>query len=312
MGRVKKSILSVVTLLVLSGVGIYYLFPGAVFESTIRALRWWAGLERNEVRVDDHTWVYLEGGKGEPILFIHGFGTDKDRWGPFLREFRGSYRLIAPDLPGFGENTGVPSASYDIASQVKRLNRFVETIGLSEFHVAGISMGGYIAAYYACEYPKKVKSLALMDAAGVRSRIPSDFRQSYEKEGKVVLLYKTPQEFDEFMSVLFYRPPWVPGRLKAYLARKGADQYDFRRKILEDMARCGLYLLEDRLEKIRAKTLILWGANDRILHVSSVEKFEKGLKNSRTVIIDRCGHVPYFEKPGETKRAYRDFLADLP
>ncbi|MBW1798271.1 MAG: alpha/beta hydrolase, partial [Deltaproteobacteria bacterium] len=230
----------------------------------------------------------------------------------FLAAFSGSYRLIVPDLPGFGENSRIPSASYDIASQVKRLNRFAETIGLAKFHLVGISMGGYISAFYAGEYPKKVKSLALMDAAGVRSRIPSYFRQRYKKDGKIVLLYKTPQEFDEFMSVLFYRPPWVPGRLKAYLAQKGARYHDFRKKVLEDMARCGLDLLEDRLHRIRARTLVIWGANDRIIHVSSVEKFEKGLENSRTVIIEKCGHVPYFEKPGETKRAYRDFLSNLP
>jgi len=311
MGRVKKRIFIAVMLLVFSAWVLYYFFPGVVFESATHALRWWAGLERREVGVDDHTWVYLEGGEGETILFIHGFGADKDRWGPFLKGFSGSYRLIVPDLPGFGENSRVPSVSYDIARQVKRLNRFVETIGLAEFHVVGISMGGYVAAYYAGEYPKKVKSLALMDALGVKSRIPSYFWQSYKKDGKVVLLYKTPQEFEEFMSVLFYRPPWVPGRLKAYLSQKGADHYDFRKKVLEDMAKCGLYLLEDRLQRIRAKTLIIWGANDRILHVSSVEKFEKGLTNSRTVIIDRCGHVPYFEKPGETKRAYGDFLSNL-
>ena len=295
-----------------SGGAVYYLFPGVIFETATHTLRWWAGLERREVQVDDHKWVYLDGGEGETILFIHGFGADKDRWGPFLAGFSGSFRLVVPDLPGFGENRGVFSASYDIKSQVKRLNRFVEKIGLAEFHAVGISMGGYIAAFYAGEYPEKVKSLALMDAAGVRSRIPSFFWQTYEKEGKVVLLYRTPQEFDEFMSVLFYRPPWVPGRFKFYMAQKGAHHYAFRKKVLEDMARCGLYLLEDRLQRIRAKTLIIWGANDRILHVSSVEKFERGLKNSRAVIIDKCGHVPYFEKPGETKRAYRSFLAGLP
>ncbi len=312
MGRVKKRILIAVTLFVLSACAIYYFFPGVVFESATHALRWWSGLERREVPVDDHTWVYLEGGEGKTILFVHGFGADKDRWGPFLRGFSGSYRLVVPDLPGFGENSGVPSASYDIESQVKRLNRFVETIGLAEFHLAGISMGGYIAAYYAGEYSKRVKSLALMDAAGVRSRIPSYFWQHYKKDGKVVLLYKTPQEFDEFMSALFYRPPWIPGRLKSYLAQKGAYDHEFRKKVLQDMAQCGLYLLEDRLPKIQAETLIIWGANDRIIHVSSVEKFEKGIKNSRTLIIDKCGHVPYFEKPGKTKRAYRDFLSNLP
>lgn len=312
MGRVKKRILIAVMLLILSGGVVYYLFPGVIFESAKHTMRWWAGLERHEVQVEDHTWVYLEGGEGETILLLHGFGGDKDRWGTFLAAFSGSYRLIVPDLPGFGENSRIHSASYDIASQVKRLNRFVETMGLSKFHLVGISMGGYISAFYAGEYPQKVKSLALMDAAGVRSRIPSHFWQCYKNEGKVVLLYKTPQEFDEFMSVLFYRPPWVPGRLKAYLAQKGAYHHEFRKKVLEDMAKCGFYLLEDRLPGIRAKTLIIWGANDRIIHVSSVEKFKKGLKNSRTVIIDKCGHVPYFEKPGETKRAYGDFLASLP
>jgi pimeloyl-ACP methyl ester carboxylesterase len=312
MSRIMKRILVIVMILVVSSVAVYYLFPGVIFESATHAMRWWTGLERQEVLVDDHKWVYLAGGEGETILFIHGFGADKDRWGPFLRGFSGTYRLVVPDLPGFGENSRVPSASYDIASQVKRLNRFVETIGLAEFHLAGISMGGYIAAYYAGEYPQKVKSLVLMDAAGVRSRMPSYFWQSYKKDGKVVLLYKTPKEFDEFMSFLFYRPPWVPGRFKAYMAQKGAYHYELRKKVLEDMAQCGLYLLEDRLHRIRARTLILWGANDRILHVSSVEKFEKGLKNSRTVIIDKCGHVPYLEKPGETKRACSDFLASLP
>lgn len=312
MRKILKRILIVVMILAVSGGVVYWLFPGVIFESATHALRWWAGLERHEVRVDDHTWVYLEGGEGETILFIHGFGADKDRWGTFPAGFSGSYRLVVPDLPGFGEDSGVPSASYDIESQVKRLNRFVETIGLNKFHLVGISMGGYISAYYASEYPEKVKSLALMDALGVKSRIPSYFWQRYKKDGKVFFLYKTLQEFDEFMSVVFYRPPWIPVRIRDYLAQKGALNHDFRKKVLEDMAGCGLYLLEDRLQRIRAKTLIIWGANDRIIHVSSVEKFEKGLKNSRTVIIDKCGHVPYFEKPGETKRAYRDFLASLP
>ena len=73
----------------------------------------------------------------------------------------------------------------------------------------------------------------------------------------------------------------------------------------------GMDLLEDRLPRIKARTLIVWGANDRITDVSSVEKFESGLGDSQTVIIENCGHVPYLEKPAETKRAYRDFLADL-
>jgi pimeloyl-ACP methyl ester carboxylesterase len=77
------------------------------------------------------------------------------------------------------------------------------------------------------------------------------------------------------------------------------------------MVEGGMNLLESRLPKIQARTLIIWGANDRIVHVSSVEKFQEGLRNSQTVILDQCGHIPYFEKAKETRRAYRRFLAGL-
>jgi len=60
---------------------------------------------------------------------------------------------------------------------------------------------------------------------------------------------------------------------------------------------------------VEARTLVVWGANDRILHVSGAEIFRKGLKNVRVVILDQCGHVPFFEKRKETVKAYHDFLA---
>ncbi|MFH0812097.1 MAG: alpha/beta hydrolase [Pseudomonadota bacterium] len=306
-----KFIVALLLTLVLAGVMIYFWFPDWLIESGIRALRWWVGLKRYEVQVDDHRWVYLEGGKGEPILFLHGFGADKDRWGPFLKTFRGSYRVIAPDLPGFGENSRVASAGYDIPSQVQRLDCFVETIGLDSFHLVGISMGGYISGYYAGEYPEKVKSLVLIAPAGVKSEIPSHVWQRYQKEGKNVLLYQTPTQFEELVSVVTHRPPWVPGVVKKYFSKKGAVNYNFNKKILQGIVNGGQNLLESRLPKIKAKTLIIWGRDDRVINVSSVKNFEAGLKDSRTVIIEDCGHVPYFEKPEETKRAYREFLASL-
>lgn len=306
----KHILIVLIALLLLGGVA-YCWFPGLVLACAKHAVRWWAGLARHEVQVDDHRWVYLAGGKGEPIAFVQGFGADKDGWGTFLLGFGKSYRLIAPDLPGFGESSQVDSDSYDVPSQVNRLNHFVETIGLDSFHMVGVSMGGYISAYYASEYPEKVKSLALIDAAGVNSRISSYAWRLYKEDGKNLLLYKTAQQFDEFMSALFYRPPWIPRQFKDYFVQKRARNYDFYEKIANDIMTGGMDLLERRLPKIQAKTLIIWGTNDRIIHVSSVEKFERGIKNGRTVIIDHCGHVPFLEKPKETKRAYRRFLASL-
>ena len=157
---VKIFLIAFLVVTLVSG-GIFYFAPGLVLKSATLLMRWQAGVRKKEVIVDGHRLVYLEGGAGETILFVHGFGMDKDRWGPFLKGFNGSYRMVVPDLPGFGETPPLSSGGYDIPSQVRRLNRFVERTGLKNFHLVGISMGGYISAYYASEYPEKVKSLAL-------------------------------------------------------------------------------------------------------------------------------------------------------
>ncbi len=309
MGKSLRSFLIFIALLFFSGGILYSLFPGFLFKSGIRIIRWWGGLRRYEVQVDDHRWVYLEGGKGKTILFVHGFGADKDRWGTFITSFSKDYRVVAPDLPGFGESSRIASACYDIPTQVKRLDRFVKILGLSRFHLVGISMGGYIGAYYASQYPEKVETLALMDPAGVRSRIPSFLEELYRKTGNIPLLYRTPAQFDRMMAVVFHHPPWVPGAIRGYLAREGAANYTFYRKILRDMIKGGMDRLEGRLKNIRARTLLIWGADDRVLHVSGVEKFEMGLRDKRRVVImEDCGHVPYIEKPGQTIMIYRDFL----
>lgn len=127
---------------VIRSVVCHFPFPGLLLSCMRHALRWYAGMRRYEVVVDGHRWAYLAGGQGDVILFLHGFGADKDRFGTFLPGFTPHYLAVVPDLPGFGENTMMPSKSYDIAAQVRRLNRFVEAIGLCRFHLFGLSMGG--------------------------------------------------------------------------------------------------------------------------------------------------------------------------
>jgi abhydrolase domain-containing protein 6 len=282
-----------------------------ILDCARKALRWHAGLSRHAIQVDDHHWVYLQGGMGETILFVHGFGMEKDGWGLFPEAFSRSYHLILPDLPGFGENSRLESANYNVPSQVKRLNRFAESLGLDRFHLAGSSMGGYIAGFYASEYPQKVKSLALFNPAGVNSQVPSDMWRRYAETGEIALVYRTKEGFEDILKLLFYRVPPVPGAFKTYFAELGASSYAFYGKVLRDLEQGGRYQLDARLSRVEARTLVVWGANDRILHVSGAESFRKGLKNVKVVILDQCGHAPFFEKRKETTKAYQDFLAGL-
>jgi abhydrolase domain-containing protein 6 len=286
---------------------VYFLFPGAVIGAATQAARWSAGVSRAEIQVDDHTWVYLEGGKGEVVLFVHGFGENKDMWYNFPAAFSARYRIVVPDLPGFGENSKLAGRNYGIAEQAARLDRFAGAIGLKKFHLVGSSMGGGIAGYYAGAYPEKVVSLTLIGAFGVMADRKSEAMLMREKDRTVTLAVKKPGDFDRNMHLAYDDPPQMPSHIRNYLMPIFISQAEFEAKIFEDMWAGGLGILENRLAKITAPTLIMWGKNDRIFDVSSAEKFRKGIKNCRVVIMD-AGHVVHNDQPEKAAETCLAFL----
>jgi pimeloyl-ACP methyl ester carboxylesterase len=113
------------------------------------------------------------------------------------------------------------------------------------------------------------------------------------------------------MDVLFIEPPWIPHRIRNHVAQVGISNRPLRRKIMTDIIANGVYLLETRLAHIKAPTLVIWGRQDRMLDVSSVDIFLAGIPQSQAVVIEDCGHVPYIEKPEQTQRIYTRFLNNL-
>jgi pimeloyl-ACP methyl ester carboxylesterase len=287
------------------------LFPKLLVIAGQVAYRLWGKLALYETVVDGLRWSYLDGGKGEVVLFVHGFGADKYRFGHIVPHLSRSFRVVVPDLPGFGESSKRVSLAYDAVSQVRRLATFIETMGLERFHLVGLSMGGYLAGLYAADYPERVLSLALIDAAGVRSPQPSYMMRRFEKDKTVLLLYRSRREFDELMTALFHRPPWIPGPIREFAVRQALRDFDIREKVLTDVFEGGTDLLDSRLGAIQAPTLILWGADDKIVDPSCVGVFTRGINNSRALVFERCGHIPIIEKWRESSRVYREFLADL-
>ena len=155
--RSKKIALLVplVSLCVLAG--LYFLFPSVAFDFLIAVERNIAGLEKNSVEVDGLHFEYLEGGTGEALVLLHGFGADKDNWTRIGRYLTPYFRVIAPDLPGFGDSTADLEADYTVSPQVERIRAFVRVLNLKAFHLGGSSMGGNIAGAYAAKYPGEVK-----------------------------------------------------------------------------------------------------------------------------------------------------------
>jgi len=306
---------TLMALFILVLVGIYFLFPATLFNLALKAERHSAGLVKKEIQVDDHKIVYLEGGKGETILLLHGFGANKDNWTRFAKYLTGSYHVVIPDIPGFGESSQIQKASYDAENQLKRIDRFTEVMKLGRFHLTGNSMGGLFAALYGAKYPHKVATLALLAPVGVKSPKMSELATLLQK-GTNPLLAASAEDFDQLIKLCFVKPPFTPSQFKKVLAADAMTHHDFNKKILVDMKwnQTGggpspiETFLEPYLPQIQEPVLLIWGDSDRILDVTSVTILEKNLKHYKTIIMRNTGHIPMMEYPQETASYYMSYL----
>jgi len=278
----------------------------SLYNNAIDGMRRDANLTIKSVDIPDFKIVYAEGGTGDTIIMVHGFGGSKDNWLRFAKYFTPNYRVIMPDLSGFGDSSKPENARYNIMSQVERLNLFAKELKLTKFHLVGSSMGGNIAGNYAADYPEMVNTLALFDAAGVNAPIKSELIMLLEK-GINPLIVKDVNDYDKFLEFVYRKPPQMPSFMKQHLAKQAFEAGPLNKKIFMDTM-ADVIILERKLNKITAPTLIVWGDSDKLIHISSVPIFEKNIKKSQSVIIKECGHLPMMEKTTETASIYQDFL----
>lgn len=311
----KKVVAIGIGLIILFCVGIYFLFPETVYRMAQMGERHMAGLAKKEVQVDDHRIVYLEGGKGQTVLLLHGFGGSKELWTRFARYLTDDYHVIVPDIAGFGESSQIPQDTYDAETQLKRIDRFVQELKIEKFHVAGNSMGGMYAVMYGATYPEKAITLGLLAPGGVDFPKPSDTAVLLQK-GINPLLTGSPEDYERLINLGFAKPPFIPSQLKKVLIADAIAHREFNAKIWKDMgwdhrsdvSSSRESFLTPYLAKIQAPVLIVWGDTDRILDVGGAAVLEKKLKNCQAVVMKNTGHMPMLEKPKETASLYLEFL----
>jgi abhydrolase domain-containing protein 6 len=289
---------------------IYYLFPQVPFKLYVAVERKSSGLKEKKTEIKDHTVCYLEGGNKNPetILCVHGLGADKDNFTWFAKYLTDRYHVIIPDLPGNGESTRNPGMRYDIMSQVVRLDLIVKSLGLEKFDLVGSSMGGGIAGVYSAIYPEKVLSLALFNAAEVRAPVESERERIIRTTGKNPLLTYSVEDFDRSFSFNFVKTPYIPSAIKKYLAEQEVKKFAAIESDYNFEFGSKLYTLEKYIPEIKARTFILWGDTDNLVHVSSVEVLKKKIKYSEAVIMPQSGHGAFAERPEEAARHYLKFL----
>ncbi len=241
---------------------------------------------------------YLEGGQGPVLVLVHGLGSSAEIWRPVMERLAKSYRVVAPDLPGYGKSDR-PNADYSIEYQSQELGSFIDALGADKITLAGNSMGGWIAAITALNDPGRIGRLILVDSAGFRRDFPPP----------VNINPSTREEMRAFLLELFADKSRVSEGMVN-------GQWEYRKDIgstvlatLESLKTKAPYL-DDRLKEIKIPTLIVWGKQDAITPLDLAGRFNSGIRGSRLVVIDDAGHVPELERPEAFYRAVKSFVRD--
>ena len=291
---------------------LYLFFP----EQIVLLMRWLmrkrARVERKTVTVDGRTWPYLEGGDpSKPTLvMVHGFGADKDHWTFYAPWLTKDYRLIAPDLPGFGENDRDGELPFDVGSQAARLKGFLDALGIDRPHLGGNSMGGWIALRFAIDYPNALRTLTLMNNAGILGADESELQKLAADRDYNPLVIANLEDADRLIAFVVRKPTFVPARLKPVIYADALKHRDLLDKIFWTIAdEMEAKPLNDELHKVTVPTLIIWGRHDKLIDVSCVAVLEKGIADSRSHIFEHIAHVPMIEDPKATAEVQRAFLA---
>ncbi len=293
------------------GAGVY--FTTTAPERAVRAAlayeRHLAGLERKEITLADGLrYVYLEGGRGEPLLLLHGFGANKDNFARVAKYLTPRYRVIVPDHIGFGESSKPPRADYAPRAQVEHLRALMRRLGATKLHLGGNSMGGHIALTYAALYPKEVQSLWLLNAAGVWSAPPSELRKTMSETGDNPMLVQDEEDFAQLVSLLTAKPLMIPRPFLDVVAQERIKNHALEEKIFKQLAADSV---EERIRGLAIPTLIVWGQQDRVLHPGSAGVLQMLLIRSEVVMMQGVGHVPMIEEPERSALDYLRFRATL-
>jgi pimeloyl-ACP methyl ester carboxylesterase len=302
--------IAVLTVLVfLVGVGFVYLAPEKTTRVLIDLERQRSGLVKREIELPGALrYAYLEGGQGEPLVLLHGFGGNKDNFTRVARFLTPHFRVIIPDHIGFGDSSHPETADYSPTAQAANLHSLFEALGIREVHLGGNSMGGQIAMTYAAVHPAEVKSLWLLAPAGVWSAPASEVRRIISETGHNPLIVRTEDEFAALFSLLMSEPPYLPRPVMDVLAKERIQNAELETRIFEHLVADSL---EERIRGLATPTLMVFGDQDRAIHPGTSDILHELLPGSQVVILKGIGHVPMLERPKQAADDYLRFKASL-
>jgi len=253
--------------------------------------------------------VYVEGGVGETVIFVHGVGGALLDWEKVLPYFAQRYHTIALDQPGFGKSEKQMDYHYSIDNNAKILLGLMDAKGIQKAHIIGNSMGGEVAAYFAIHYPERVDKLVLVDAAGALN-LPN-------LPGMPELIWLLAKPIDSLSNRSGSNDPhtYDPDRVQPNIAQaiyNSDEWWGCREAWRDDVYDIFRLDLKPELKKISAPTLEIWGSNDPLLKSYSKWYFWEQIPNSELLIIPGGDHTSQLSQPRAFEAAVDGFLQGKP
>lgn len=274
-----------------------------------------AGLSRAQVEAAGHRWVYAyraaDREDAPTIVMLHGFTGSKENWYPLARELGGRYRLLIPDLPGWGESERKPGAAYGFPEQAANVDAFIRAVSPGQPVVLlGHSMGGGIAALAAARYPRDIAKVGLLDAAGVRFK---DNRFGLDVlAGHNPFAVSDAASLQRYIDTVFFdadAKPWIPWPASAGLIDKRRKDAAFEQGVLDRIGRGPHNLLPgSEAARIRQPALLLWCRQDAVIDPSALDLYAQRIPQARKVLLDGCGHMSLVERPRQVADAVLKLL----
>jgi pimeloyl-ACP methyl ester carboxylesterase len=260
--------------------------------------------------VGGHSIAYRHEGEGSALVLLHGFLCDSRCWRAQLLDLSADFTVVAWDAPGAGSSSDPPDP-FMITDWSRCLAGFLDTLGIEQAHVVGLSWGGLVAQEFYRLYPTRIAALVLADTyAGWKGSLPTEACE--QRLARCLLESSLPAQ--EFVR------RWVPdeffteGASQDLEAEMAAVVSAFHPLGLRLMART---LAETDtttlLPKIDVPTLLLWGDRDRRSPLSIASQFRDAVPNAELVVIASAGHVSNMEQPEVFNAHVRRFcLANVP
>jgi pimeloyl-ACP methyl ester carboxylesterase len=239
---------------------------------------------------------YLEEGEGEPLVLLHGLFGALSNFKDLIEYFRHHYKVVVPMLPLFD----LDILHSTVGGLAKFVHKFLEARNYKEIHLLGNSLGGHVALIHVLKHPERVKSIILTGSSGLFENGMGD---SYPKRGDYDYIKRKTE-------LTFYDPKTATKELvdEVYSITNN------RLKVIKiiSLAKSAIRNnLGEELNQIKQPALLVWGNNDTITPPFVAREFNRLIPNSELYFIDRCGHAPMMEVPGEFNVILHKFLKKL-